>query len=116
MAFTEQETELILTKLEEEFWTHRRPPLPLRDEMREGQRIHEQSIELFLSRPAFRRPDDWIEEAIARIRYVRTRDAWELYWQRADLKWHRYEPCPESQSLSTALAEIHRDEHGCFFG
>ena len=116
MAFTETETEAILRQIEEEFWTHRRPPLELRDKVREGQRIDGQSIELFLNRPAFRRPGEWIEESITKLRYVRTRDVWEIYWQRADLKWHRYQPCPETESLSEALTEIHQDGHACFFG
>lgn len=116
MAFTATDTETILRQLEEEFWTHRRPPLDLRNKVREGQRIDGQSIELFLERPLFDRPEKWIEEPIAKIRYVRSRDVWEIYWQRADLKWHRYEPCPEVESLSAALAEIHEDAHCCFFG
>lgn len=116
MAFNDAETESILDKLEREFWVQRRPPLHLRDQLREGQRIDGHSIELFLNRPAFRRPDEWIEEPIAKIRYVRSRDAWEIYWQRADLKWHLYEPCPETRSLSAALTEIKDDPHACFFG
>ena len=116
MPFTEKETEQILSQLEQEFWTHHRPPLELRDRVREGQRVEGQSIELFLNRPVFRRPDQWIEEPIAKIRYVRSRDIWAVYWQRADMKWHRYEPCPETESLSAALAKINEDRHGCFFG
>ncbi len=116
MAFTEDEIESIRDQLESEFWAHRRPPLSLREEIREGQRIEGHSIELFLSRPLFQRPGEWGEEGIAKIRYLRSPDVWQLYWGRADLKWHRYAPRPETDSLSDALAEIHRDEHGCFFG
>ena len=116
MAFTENETEVILRQLEDEFWVKHRPPIDLRDKVSEGQRIDGQSIELFLNRPAFLRPGEWIEEPIVKIRYFRSRDAWALYWQRADLKWHRYDPCPETETLSAALAKISEDEHACFFG
>ena len=116
MAFTEKETEAILRQLEEEFWVRHRPPLHLRDKVREGQRIDGQSIELFLNRPAFPHPGEWTEEPIAKIRYFRSRDVWAIYWQRADLKWHRYPPRPETKSLSAALAVISEDEHACFFG
>ena len=116
MAFSENETEKILRQLEEEFWTHRRPPIHLRNKVREGQRIEDHSIELFLVRPSFRRPDEWIEEPISKIRYVRSRDAWGIYWRRADLKWHRYDPCQETETLPEALAIISKDQHGCFFG
>ncbi len=116
MAFTGDETEVILRQLEEEFWVRHRPPLRLRDKVREGQRIDGHAIELFLNRPAFQRPGKWIEERIARIRYFRSRDAWAIYWQRADLKWHRFEPCPETRSLPEALAVISEDEYACFVG
>lgn len=116
MAFTAAETEAILRQLEEEFWVHRRPPLHLRDKVREGQRIDGQSIELYYNRPAFQRPGEWTEEPIAKIRYIRSRDVWAIYWKRADLKWHRYPDCPETKTLSQALTEIDDDRHCCFFG
>ncbi len=116
MGFTENETEQILNQLEQNFWSRHRPPIELRDKVREGQRVEGQSIELFLNRPAFQRPDQWIEEPICKIRYLRSKDVWAIYWQRADMKWHRYEPCPETASLTAALAKISEDEHGCFFG
>ena len=73
-------------------------------------------MELFYERPAFERPGESAEDSIARLRYVRSRDAWWLFWMRADLKFHRYEPCPEVPTLSEALAVIREDTHCCFFG
>lgn len=116
MPFTEDEIAQHLETLETEFWIHRRPPLHLRDKIREGQRIEKQDIILYFQRPAFQRPGEWIEESIAKIRYVRTQDVWKLYWQRADMNWHRYEPCPEAAALSEALAVINEDAYCCFFG
>ena len=116
MAFTEDEITQHLATLEAEFWSHRRPPLHLRDKIREGQRIENQSIALYFQRPAFQRVGEWTEESIAKITYVRTQNLWKLFWHRADMKWHGYEPVPEVASLSTALAVIHEDEHCCFFG
>ena len=116
MAFSANETETILQQLEDHFWTLRRPPLQLRDQVREGQRIERQSIELFLNRPAFQRPGEWIEERIARLRYVRSRNLWEIDIWLSDLEWQLYEAFPKADTLPDALAEIHRDQHGCFFG
>lgn len=116
MAFTKEEVANHLETLEKEFWSKRRPPVEIRNEIREGQVFEEQSIVLFFERSAFQRPGEFIEESIAKITYVRTRDVWELYWERADMKFHRYEPCPETGSLSEALAVIHEDAHCCFFG
>ncbi|MBL9113926.1 MAG: DUF3024 domain-containing protein [Verrucomicrobiaceae bacterium] len=67
-------------------------------------------------RPAFNRLGEQIEDSIAKVRFVRSRSVWQLFWMRADLKWHRYPPCPETASLSEALHVIHQDTNGCFFG
>jgi len=116
MPFTDLEIAGHTTLIEELFWSRRRPPLHLRDKVREGQRIDGTGIELFLVRPAFQRPGEWIEESIAKVRFIRSRDVWHLFWKRADLKWHRYQPCPEADSLGAVLRTINVDANGCFFG
>ena len=116
MPFTEDEIASHTAVIEEHFWSRRRPPLHLRDRIREGQRFTDQSIELFFVRPAFERPGQHIEDSIAKVQYVRSKDVWHIFWKRADGKWHRYAPRPEADSLATALAVIHEDPHGCFFG
>lgn len=116
MAFTEIETTEHTLTLEEHFWAHRRPPLHLRDKIREGQRFTGQSIELFYVRPSFMRPGEFIEEFIAKVMFVRSKAVWHLFWMRADGKWHRYPPYPEARSLVEALGVIHADAMCCFFG
>ena len=116
MPFTEDEIAEHTITLEAHFWSRRRPPLSLRDKIREGQRFTGQAIELFIVRPAFNRPGEHVEEAIAKLQYVRTHDVWQLFWKRADGKWHRYPPRPEVKSLVAALSVIHEDPNGCFFG
>ncbi len=116
MPFTPEETTRHIAVLEEHFWSHRRPPLALREQIREGQRLEGQSIELFFVRPAFQRPGVHIEESIAKLRRVRSRGVWQIFWKRADGKWHRYPPHPETKSLISALQIIHEDAHACFFG
>ena len=116
MAFTEFETESILKQLEDQFWAHRRPPLDVRDQITDGQRIEGQVIELFFNRVSFHDPSIWREDAIARIRYIKSRDCWVIYWQRANMKWISYEPCPETKTLSEALAIIREDAYACFLG
>ncbi len=116
MAFTHTEIAEHTTLIEKLFWSRRRPPLHLRDKVLEGQRFTGHAIELFFMRPAFRRPDEQIEESIAKIQYVRTRQVWRLSWKRADGKWHGYQPCLEVESLSEALRIIDKDANHCFFG
>ncbi len=116
MAFTAPEIAEHTLTLEEHFWAHRRPPLHLRDRICEGQRFAEQSIELFMVRPVLERPSEPMEDSIAKVTYIRSKGAWQLFWKRADGKWHRYQAQPEAESLAVALAIIHEDANGCFFG
>jgi len=64
----------------------------------------------------FNQPNELIEQPVARIKHVRRRDVWRLYWQVADGRWRRYEPCLETDSLAKALRIIDEDGYGCFFG
>jgi len=116
MAFTDIEIAEHMKVLEETFWSRRRPPVHIRDKMREGQRFSDRSIELFFVRPMFRSPDEFVEESLAKVRHVPSRDVWQIFWKRADGKWHRYSPSPEVASLNEALEVIDEDPHRCFFG
>ena len=116
MPFTDAELTAHLKVLEDCFWSRRRPPLHLRDRVREGQRIVERTIELFLVRPAFGRPGEHIEETIAKLQYMVHEGVWRIFWQRANGRWFRYAPCPDAKSLPEALSVIDKDANGCFFG
>ncbi len=116
MPFTETEIAGHIETLETHFWAHRRPPLHLRDKIREGQRFNGMSIELFFVRPLYQHPDQHVEEAIAKVRFIRSRNEWWLYWRRADGQWHRYPPVLRTATLEDALQVINQDPNGCFFG
>tara|TARA_B110000444_G_scaffold52520_1_gene48499 strand:- start:352 stop:570 length:219 start_codon:yes stop_codon:yes gene_type:complete len=72
MAFTPDEIARHLQDLEKYFWSKRRPPLGIPHQIREGQRLEGQSVELFFMRPAWNDPTDWLEESIARTTYVQS--------------------------------------------
>jgi hypothetical protein len=57
-----------------------------------------------------------MEHSVAKTTYVKSSGIWKIYWQRADLKWHCYEPDAEVQSLEEFLVVVERDERGCFYG
>lgn len=116
MAFTDLEIAEHTVVIEQLLWTHRRPPLRVRDQVREGQRFTGHAIEFFFVRPAYRRPGEFSEESIAKVQYVRSRGVWRLYWKRADGKWHSYAPRAELKSLGAALRVINEDANCCFFG
>ncbi len=99
-----------------EFVEKRRPPPHVRKDLDLGFRIKGQSIEIFEIRPLWNDPEKKIEVAVAKTKYVKTSKEWSVYWQRADLKWHRYEPNPIVKSLEEFLDLVEMDEYACFFG
>ena len=116
MAFTDLEIAEHTALIEQLLWSKHRPPLHLRDQMREGQRFTGHSIEFFYVRPLFNQPGKTVEESLAKVQFVRARRVWRLYWKRADGKWHGYHPFPEAPSLAEVLRVIDRDANACFFG
>jgi len=99
-----------------EFIKSRRPEEHIRPELDIGYRITGQSFEVFEIRPRWKQPDITQEISIARATYVKSRNRWKLYWMRADLKWHRYDPLPDTNSLHDVLNEIDEDPYCCFWG
>lgn len=98
------------------FIEKRRPPPPIRPKLDFGFRISGQSVEIFEIRPQWDNPAIKRESPCAKTTFVRTQNIWKIYWMRADLKWHGYEPDARLASIEDALAVIWQDEYGCFFG
>lgn len=99
-----------------EFLDRVRPPPDIRDELDIAYRLSGQSIEIFEIRPRWDNPKKKMESPVAKARYFKSRDSWSIYWQRADLKWHIYEPNAEVETLADFLSVVEKDEYGCFFG
>ena len=98
------------------FVAKRRPPVHLRDGVDLSFRFDGRSVEIFEIRPRWDNPTQNVEEPAARARYLKSRDRWLVYWQRADLKWHKYGPMPEVRTVEAFLKLIDEDQYGCFFG
>ncbi len=98
------------------FVERRRPPVHVRVQLDLGFRMNGQSVLIFEVRPHWRNPNEILENAVAKTTYVKTQEIWKLYWQRANLRWYRYDPAPEHSSLEKALAAVDADQFGCFFG
>ena len=79
-------------------------------------RVVRQSIEVFSERPAYDDPAEMIEIPIAKFRYVRVIDAWQLFWCRASGKWEAYGPKRDAENLSELVDEVLRDPYFCFWG
>ena len=99
-----------------QFLEKRRPPEHIREQLDIGYRMNGQSVEIFEVRPDWRDKSKKMETPVAKATFVRTRNRWNVFWKRRDLKWHGYEPNPEVQSLEAFLHVVDRDEYCCFFG
>ena len=103
-------------KLVAHFIERRRPPPHVRAEVDLAFRIDGQSVEIFEVRRHWKDHSQKLEHSIAKATYNKSKRNWKVFWQRADLKWHGYQPDPEVRSIEDFLALIQKDEHGCFFG
>ena len=98
------------------FVAKRRPPVHLRDKVDLAFHFDGRSVEIFEIRPRWNDPMERVEEPVAKARYLKSRDEWLVYWQRADLKWHKYAPMPEVRTVEAFLKLVDDDEYACFFG
>ena len=103
-------------KLVGQYVESRRPPAHIRNDLDFAFRIKGQSVEIYEIRPAWREPGVKIESPVAKTTYVKTQQIWKIYWMRADMKWHSYQPNPDVKSIEEFLEIVERDEYGCFYG
>lgn len=115
MAFSEFELRR-LEKLVGQYVEKRRPPPHIRPELDIAYRISGQSVEVFEVRPVWKQPDEIGEHPVAKATYVKTQGIWKVYWMRADLKWHGYQPHPQVKHIEEFLALVDHDQYGCFWG
>jgi len=114
MAFSELDRKRI-DKHIGEYLRNRVPPAH-RDKLRYEYRIEDNNVYLSEVRPRWKDPDRWQAADFAKLRYIKSRNLWKLYWMRASGKWELYEPHPEARDLKTFVDTIDKDRLGCFFG
>lgn len=115
MAFTEIEQRRILNDMQE-FLDRKRPPPHIRPKLDIGYRLEGQSLVIFEVRPDWQDETRTMENPVAKATFVKTRRCWKIFWMRADLKWHGYEPRATVRHLSDFLAEVEADPYVCFWG
>jgi len=98
------------------FVEKRRPAPHIRPKLDFGFRVSGQSVELFEIRPQWDRPSVKRESSFAKATFVRTKGMWRVFWKRADLRWHGYEPVPVVAAIEDFLSVVQKDKYGCFFG
>lgn len=94
----------------------KRSPAHLKDKLRFDYEIEKQSVIVYEIRPVWNNPNEFTKSPMAKLSYLKSQNIWKLYWQRANMKWVRYEPKESSKALSNLVQEIDKDAYGCFFG
>jgi hypothetical protein len=59
---------------------------------------------------------DWTRFPIARLRYVKTRGVWSLYWRDRNVRFHTYDLVLPTANIEELLAEVDRDPAAIFWG
>lgn len=93
-----------------------RPRPEIRHQLDISYEIKDQSVILQEIRPAWKNPNEIQRFGYAKATFVKDKNIWKIYWQRADLKWHSYEPTPSVRQLSDFLKLVDEDEYACFKG
>jgi hypothetical protein len=115
MAFSELEQKPY-EEIMDAYIESRRPPVEIRDKLDIGYRIDGQAIEIFEIRPRWNQPGVKLERPVAKARYFKSSGEWHVYWMRADLKWHSYEPESVVETLEQFLKVVNEDRYACFWG
>ena len=115
MSFSEFEIKRY-EKVISEFIAKRRPPAHIRNEVDLDFRLVGQSVEIFEIRPVWNKPEEKMEQPVAKATYVKRQNIWKVYWMKSDLKWHKYEPEFGVSELSRFIAIVDEDKYGCFWG
>ena len=93
-----------------------RPPAHTRKSLDIAARADNQSVEVFEIRRVRSDPGESQELPIAKTTFVRTQSVWKVFWNRADLKWYRYDPAPEVATPELFFEIVKRDDDCCFWG
>ncbi|MCL2881588.1 MAG: DUF3024 domain-containing protein [Coriobacteriia bacterium] len=91
-------------------------PPELSDQLTFTYEVDGHAVTIWENRPPWKGVGDWTHLGVARFRYTRSRDEWELYWMRADLKWHSYDLAETTPCLEDLVQVVKEDQFCCFFG
>jgi hypothetical protein len=100
----------------ENFLESVRPPVDIRSKLDITYTIEGQSVIINEVRPRWDRPNEYRQYAVAKATYVRAKNHWKVFWQRANLKWYVYPPKPSVKTLQEFVRLVKEDKHHCFWG
>lgn len=107
---------LEIIEVMENFISRIRPPEAIRKKLDISYTIEGQSIIIYEIRPHFKLPGEIIKSGVAKTTFVKAKNHWKVFWQRADLKWHTYDLKPTVNTIKEFIELVEKDEYHCFFG
>ena len=114
------DSSMIITDLTErqikDFIEKKRPPLEIREKVDIGYSYKNNTLELFEIRPQWDDEKIIRQHPIAKVKYIKTKKVWKIYWLPSNLKWLTYKTNSEVKLISEVLSIIDEDIHGCFWG
>lgn len=89
----------------------------MQDQLRVEAVTDERSIIIEECRPPWRKDanDEWSRQPVARLRYIKCRSEWSLYWSDSGLRWRPY-GLTSDRGIRPLLHAIERDEDALFWG
>jgi hypothetical protein len=92
-----------------------RPPVEVRKQLDFGYTYENNAVLLLEIRPNFINEDEIMQRPIAKIKFVKSKNIWKLYWMRGNLTWLEYTKS-NFTTIQKAFKVIEKDEDACFFG
>ncbi len=93
-----------------------RPRPEIRHHLDIGYEIKDQSVIFQEVRPSWKNPTEIIRFGFAKTTFVKDRNVWKVFQQRANLKWHPYDSKPTVKQSVDFLKLVDEDQHPCFKG
>lgn len=93
-------------------------PFDARDQVKYELDVEPGALTILECRPPWREDDgpEWTRLPIARLRYVKARREWSLYWRDRHSKFHVYDQTPPTRSIQDLLEEVKADPTSIFWG
>lgn len=94
----------------------KKSPEEYKDQLKFEYRIKGHEVLILEIRPRWNNPEENSELSVAKLKFNRTKNIWQLYWQRANMKYVKYDGPNDTNDFSKLVSEIETDRYGCFFG
>lgn len=99
-------------------WCAKRVPEEALHQVRVECEVAERYLTIVERRAPWRKEfgPQWSSFPIARLRYIKKHQNWQLYWRDRNLRFHRYDRIQSPADITTLLAELDQDPTGIFWG